>query len=76
MNVGLDEIELKEAHSKGATLTNKSQREKTEAKIFELLKDDVYFKPNGKVHKTLLADDLGMHRRSLDLYLKDYKRTE
>jgi len=71
--VRLDEKQLKEAHSKGAILTNKSQREKTKAKIFKLLKDDVYFKPNGKVNKTLLAKELGMNRRSLDPYLKDYK---
>lgn len=75
-SVGLDEVQLKEAHSKGATLTNKIQREKTKAKIFELLKDDVYFKPNGKVNKTLLADDLGMGRRSLDTYLKDYTKAD
>jgi len=75
-SVGLDEKQLKEAHSKGATLTNQSQREKTKAKIFELLKDDVYFKPNGKVNKTLLANDLGMGRRSLDTYLKGYTKRE
>ena len=70
--VKLDEVQLKEAHSKGATQTNKKQTEETKAKIFELLKDDTYLKPNGKVNKTLLANDLGMFRRSLDKYLKDY----
>jgi hypothetical protein len=70
--VKLDEVELKKAHAKGAEKTNKKQRANTEAKIFELLKDDVYFKPNGKVNKTLLADDLRMHRRTLDKYLKEY----
>jgi hypothetical protein len=70
--VKLDEVKLKEAHTKGAKITNKKQTAETKAKIFELLKDDVYIKPNGKVNKTLLADDLGMNRRTLDKYLKDY----
>ena len=72
-SVKLDEVELKKAHVRGAEKTNKKQTAETKAKIFELLKDKVYIKPNGKVNKTLLADDLGMNRRTLDKYLKGYK---
>jgi hypothetical protein len=69
-SIGLDEVQLKEAHSKGATLTNKSQREKTKAKIFELLKDDVYFKPNGKVNLTALAKAMNMTRKTVAKYVE------
>ena len=72
-SVKLDEVELKKAHAMGAEKTNKKQTAETKAKIFELVKDKVYIKPNGKVNKTLLADDLGMNRRTLDKYLKGYK---
>jgi len=72
-NVRLDEVELNKAHTKGAEITHQKRRAETEAKIFELLKDDVYIKPNGKANKALLADDLGMNRRTLDKYLKEYR---
>ncbi len=72
-SVKLDDVQLKKAHAKGAEKTNKKQTAETKAKIFELLKDNVYIKPNGKPNKTLLADDLGMNRRTLDKYLKDYR---
>ena len=71
-SIRLDNKQLKEAQAKGAKRTNHKQREKTKRKIDELLKDKCYFKANGKVNKTRLANSLGMHRRSLDTYLKDY----
>jgi hypothetical protein len=65
----LSKKQRKEAHRKGATATNKLQRDRTGAKIAELLKDDTYIKPNGKVHKTALSKALNIHRRTLDKYL-------
>ena len=68
-NIRLDKKQLKEAHSKGAITKNMNQAQKTKKKIDQLLQDDTYIKPNGKVNKTLLATALNLNRRTLDKYL-------
>ena len=65
----LSKRKLKEAHSKGAAMTNRMQTEKTKERIAELLKDEAFIKPNGKVNKTALANALNLHRKTLDRYL-------
>ena len=65
----LSKKQLKEAHSKGAAITNRLQTDRTKERIAELLKDDTYFKPNKKVNKTSLAKALNISRPTLDKYL-------
>lgn len=65
----LSKKKLKEAHSKGAAMTNQMQTEKTKERIAALLKDEAFIKPNGKVNKTALANALNVHRKTLDRYL-------
>lgn len=65
----LTKTQLKEAHSKGAIITNKKRSYATEKKIHQALSTGDYFKANGKINKTLLAKSLGMHRRSIDKYI-------
>jgi hypothetical protein len=65
----LSNKELRKAHSKGAVTKNHRQAQKTKERVEELLKDDTYIKPNGKVNKTALAKALDMNRRTLDKYL-------
>lgn len=69
LKIRLDEKQLKAAHSKGANITNARQRQITKQRIDEAIATGNYFKPNGKVNKTLLAEALNMHRRTLDKYL-------
>lgn len=66
----LSKSELKEAHRRGAVATHKKRSSNTESKIFEALSDDRYFKANGEINKTLLADDLDMNRKTIAKYLK------
>jgi len=68
-SVRLDEVQLKMAHSRGANIKNVNQAQKTKQKIDEAIATGNYFKPNGKVNKTLLAEALNMYRRTLDKYL-------
>ena len=68
-NIRLDKKQLKEAHSKGAITKNLNQAQKTKERIDQLLKNDTYIKPNGKVNKTLLATALNLNRLAIDKYL-------
>lgn len=68
-SIKLDKKQLKEAHSKGANITNAKQRQNTKQRINEAIATGNYFKPNGKVNKTLLAKALNLSRRTLDKYL-------
>lgn len=67
--VKLDKKQLQEAHSKGGKMRKVQRVQKTKERIDQLLQDDTYIKPNGKVNKTLLAEALNMYRRTLDKYL-------
>ena len=69
-SVKLEEKQLKEAHSKGAALTNQSQREKTKERIDKLFKDDTYIKPNGKVNLSSLAKAMNMTRQTISKYIE------
>ena len=68
-SVRLDEVQLKEAHAKGAVMTNNAQVSKTKVRITELLKSGDFLKPNGKVNKTSLAKAMNVNRRTLDKYI-------
>ena len=65
----LNKSQLKEAHVKGAVITNDAQTFKTKERITELLKSGDYLKPNGKVNKTSLAKAMNVNRRTLDKYI-------
>lgn len=67
-SVRLDEVQLKEARSRGASVKNANQTQKTKQKIDEAIATGNYFKANGKVNKTFLAKALNIHRRTLDNY--------
>jgi len=68
--VGLDEVQLEQAHSKGATITNAIQTQNTKQLINEAIETGKYTKPNGKVNQTALAKALNLHRNTLAKYLK------
>ncbi len=65
----LNKPQLKEAHAKGAIMTNATQVSKTKERITELLKSGDFLKPNGKVNKTSLAKAMNVNRRTLDKYI-------
>lgn len=65
----LDPKSLKEAHQKGASVTNNKKFELTKNRIVQALKEGDYIKPNGKINKTALAKYLNLNRRTLDKYL-------
>lgn len=65
----LTKEELKEAHAKGADMTNNTQSSKTKERITELLKSGDFLKPNGRVNKTSLAKAMNVNRRTLDKYI-------
>ena len=65
----LNKPQLKEAHAKGAVMTNDAQVSKTKERITELLKSADFLKPNGKVNKTSLAKAMNVNRRTLDKYI-------
>ena len=65
----LNKKQLKEAHAKGAVMTNATQVSKTKERITELLKSGDFLKPNGKVNKTSLAKAMNVNRRTLDKYI-------
>lgn len=65
----LNKPQLKQAHVKGAVMTNATQVSKTKERITDLLKSDGFLKPNGKVNKTSLAKAMNVNRRTLDKYI-------
>lgn len=65
----LTKQQLKEAHAKGAEITNSIQSSKTKERITELLKSGDFLKPNGRVNKTSLAKAINVNRRTLDKYI-------
>ncbi|WP_415406978.1 hypothetical protein ACLHDG_00165 [Sulfurovum sp. CS9] len=65
----LNKKQLKEAHIKGAVMTNDTQISQTKERITELLKSGDFLKPNGKVNKTSLAKAMNVNRRTLDKYI-------
>ena len=67
--VALDEVQLKEARSKGANTKNRNQAQKTKDKINQLLKTQDFTKPNGKVNISLLAKAMGMNRKTVTKYV-------
>ena len=67
--VRLDEIQLKEAHSKGARIKNRNQAQKTKDRIEALLKNGDFRKPNGKINISLLAKAMGMNRKTVAKYM-------
>ena len=70
-DVGLDEVQLKEAHSKGG-LKRKNQRvQDTRERVEELLKTQNFTKPNGKVNLSLLAKAMSMNRKTVAKYIED-----
>ena len=69
-SVGLDEVQLKEAHSKGAKTKNLNQAQKTKEKIAKLLKDDTYLEPNGKINLSSLAKAMNMTRKTIAKYIE------
>ena len=70
-SVGLDEVQLKEAHSKGAKTKNQNQAKKTKDKVNQLLKTKNFIKPNGKVNLSLLAKAMNMNRKTVAKYIED-----
>ena len=69
-SVGLDEVQLKKAHSKGARTKNQNQALKTKERIQKLLKTGEFTKPNGKVNLSLLAKAMSMNRKTVAKYIE------
>ncbi len=68
-NIRLDEVALKEAHSKGAKIKNQNQALKTKEKAQQLLKSGNFLKPNGKVNLSSLAKAMKMTRQTVAKYV-------
>ncbi len=71
-NIRLDEVALKEAHSKGGIIRKTQRVQNTKERINQLLKDDKYYKPNGKVNISSLAKDIGLTRKTVAKYVAKY----
>ena len=69
LSVGLDKVQLKKAHSKGANTKNLNQAQKTKERVQELLKTGEFYKPNGKPNLSLLAKAMNMTRQSIAKYV-------
>ncbi len=68
-NIRLDEVALKEAYSKGGIIRKTQRVQNTKERIDQLLKDDKYIKPNGKINLTSLAKDVGLTRKTVAKYI-------
>ena len=68
--VVLDEVQLKEAHSKGANTKNRNQAQETKEKVNQLLKTQDFIKSNGKVNLSLLAKAMNMNRKTVAKYIE------
>ncbi|MEA2091247.1 MAG: hypothetical protein U9O83_02645 [Campylobacterota bacterium] len=68
-SIGLDEVQLKEAHSKGAMTKNQNQAEKTKERLQKLLKSGDFIKANGKVNLSLLSKAMNMTRKTVAKYV-------
>jgi len=69
-NIRLDEVALKEAHSKGAMTKNTNKAAKTQKRVNRFLKNLKYYKPNGKVNISLLAKTMNMTRKTIAKYIE------
>ena len=68
-SIKLDEVQLKEAHSKGAKIKNLNQAQKTKERVQQFLESGDFTKPNGKVNISLLAKEIGMNRKTVAKYI-------
>ncbi len=69
LSVRLDEVQLKEAHSKGAIMKNKKQAQQTKEKVQQLVKSGDFIKANGKVNLSSLAKAMNMTRKTVAKYV-------
>ncbi len=69
-SVKLDDVQLKEAHSKGARTKNLNQAQKTKERVQQLLKSGDFIKPNGKVNLSSVAKSMNMTRKTVAKYLR------
>ena len=69
LSVGLDEMQLKEAHSKGGRIRKDQKVKQTKEKVYQLLKSGDFIKPNGKVNLSSLAKAMNMTRKTVAKYV-------
>ena len=69
-SIKLDEVQLKEAHSKGGKTKNFNQAQNTKERIAQLLKSGDFLKPNGKVNLSSLAKAMNMTRQTIAKYIE------
>ena len=67
--IGLDEVALKKAHSKGGQKRRAQRVQQTKEKIQQCIKSGDYIKPNGKVNISSLAKALNMTRKTIAKYV-------
>ena len=70
-NIRLDEVELKEARSKGGKIRKDQRVKNTKERVQELLKSGDFIKPNGKVNLSSLAKAMDMTRKTVAKYVGD-----
>ena len=68
-SVGLDEKQLKEAHSKGGQIRKSQRVQQTKEKVQQLLESGDFIKPNGKVNLSLLAKAMNTTRKTVAKYV-------
>ena len=65
----LDEVQLKEAHSKGGQLRKDQRVKQTKEKVQQLVKSGNFIKPNGKINLSSLAKAMDMTRKTVAKYV-------
>ncbi len=65
----LEEVQLKEAHQRGALAKNTNQAKNTKQKIEELIESGDFTKANGKLNKSAIGKALDMDRRTIAKYV-------
>ena len=68
-SIKLDEVQLKEAHSKGGQIRKVQRVQQTKERIDQLLKSGDFIKPNGKVNLSSLAKAMKMNRETVAKYV-------
>ncbi|BAF73352.1 hypothetical protein [Sulfurovum sp. NBC37-1] len=67
--VRLNDVQLKEAHSKGGQLRRDQRVQQTKERVQQLLKSGDFLKPNGKANLTALAKAMNMTRKTVAKYV-------
>lgn len=68
-SVRLDEVQLKEAHSKGGQIRKTQRVQKTKERVQHFLESGNFTKSNGKVNLSSLAKAMNMNRKTVAKYV-------